>query len=70
MTHPLLAPGGFSPVEVKCLNDAWENAIRSYGIINACEWFGWSRDSDIVGETLIHFIKIADTDKKTKENKL
>lgn len=33
-------------------NDVWENAIRKYGIVNACEWFGHSPDSEFTRETI------------------
>lgn len=41
-----------TPVQENVPNDAWENAIRKYGIINACEWFGYSPDSEFTKETI------------------
>lgn len=32
--------------------DRFENAIRQFGIVNACEWFGHSSDSDFTKETI------------------
>lgn len=29
-----------------CPNDVFENAIRIYGVVAACEWFGYSSDSE------------------------
>jgi hypothetical protein len=34
-----------------CSNDKWEDDIRSYGIVAACEWFGHAHDSDFTAET-------------------
>lgn len=33
-------------------NDVFENAIRKFGIVNACEWFGHSSDSEFTKETV------------------
>jgi len=41
-----------TPVQENVPNDAWENTIRKYGIINACEWFGHTFDSDFTQETI------------------
>lgn len=37
-------PGDLPPVEVNCPCDEFENAIRKFGIVNACEWFGTSEE--------------------------
>lgn len=39
-------------VPVRCKNDEWENMIRTYGVVNACEWFGYSPDSEFTKETI------------------
>lgn len=41
-----------TPVREVVPCDVWENAIRKYGIINACEWFGYSPDSEFTKETI------------------
>lgn len=45
-------PGKIPPVEIKCKMDVFENAIREIGVINACEWFGHSSDSEFTKETI------------------
>ena len=45
-------PGEIPPVEEKCAADIFENAIREIGVVNACEWFGHSSDSDFTAETI------------------
>ena len=32
--------------------DAFENAIRKMGIVAACEWFGYSHDSEFTQDTV------------------
>jgi len=39
-------------VKETCPNDVFENAIRTYGIVAACEWFGYSSDSEFTKETI------------------
>jgi len=46
------APGDLPPVPVNVPADAWDNAIRAYGIVAACEWFGHGSDSDFTAETI------------------
>lgn len=41
-----------SPVNELTQGDVWENQIRMYGVINACEWFGYDADSDFTKETI------------------
>lgn len=48
-------PGYFKPVEVKVPNDVFENSVRAYGVVSACEWFGHSSDSLFVQDTIEHF---------------
>lgn len=38
--------------KVKCPMDAFENHIREIGVVTACEWFGYDKDSDFVKETI------------------
>jgi len=40
------------PCEVKCKADIFENAIREIGVAFACEWFGYSADSEFTKETI------------------
>lgn len=40
------------PVDETCPNDVFENAIRAFGPVAACEWFGYSSDSDFTKETV------------------
>jgi hypothetical protein len=46
------APGDLTPVKVNCPNDHWENTIREYGVIAACEWFGHEPGSVFTFETI------------------
>ena len=34
-----------------CPTDEWENAIRKFGVQNACEWFGIKGNGDWAKET-------------------
>ena len=44
--------GALSPVEVKCPNDEFENAIRKYGVVSACEWFDHAFNSSFTAESI------------------
>lgn len=46
------SPGEIPPVPVRVPNDEWENTIRSYGVVSACEWFGYAYDSEFTAETI------------------
>lgn len=35
--------------------DEFEAAIKKFGIVAACEWFGYTRDSEFTAETVRHF---------------
>ncbi len=48
-------PNFFPQVEVKTPMDEFENAIRKIGITTACEWFGHTKDSAFVEQTINHF---------------
>jgi len=41
-----------TPVRENVPSDVWENAIRKYGIIAACEWFGYPSDSEFTKYTI------------------
>lgn len=45
-------PGDIPPVEEYCKADEFENYIREFGVVNACEWFGYSSDSEFTKETI------------------
>ncbi len=45
-------PGELPPVDVKCTGDVFENAIRAFGVVNACEWFGHECASEFTAETV------------------
>jgi hypothetical protein len=49
---PYGSHGEIPPVEVKCKADDFENCIREFGVVNACEWFGYSSDSEFTKETI------------------
>jgi hypothetical protein len=49
---PYGGPNEIPPAEVRCPNDEFENMIRKYGVVNACEWFGHSFDSEFTKETV------------------
>ena len=40
------------PVVENCPNDEFENAIRKYGIVAACEWFGYMKDDEFTKSTI------------------
>ncbi len=46
------SPGEIPPVEVKCKADEFENYIREFGVVNACEWFNHSSNSEFTKETI------------------
>lgn len=43
--------GGWVAVPERTTGDAFENAIRRYGVVAACEWFGYAPDSEFTKET-------------------
>lgn len=43
--------GGWVAVPERTTGDAFENAIRRYGVAAACEWFGHAHDSEFTKET-------------------
>ena len=46
------APGDLPPVPVNCPADEFDNAIRKFGVVDACEWFGYPADSEFTAETI------------------
>lgn len=44
-------------VDEYCPNDVFENAIRTYGVVAACEWFGYTADSEFTKDTETHLRK-------------
>ena len=49
---PYGGAGQIPPVVVKCPADAFENVIREYGVVFACEWFGHEYNSEFTKETI------------------
>ena len=53
---PYGSPGDIPPVEgvisSQCKADEFENYIREFGVVNACEWFNHSYDSEFTKETI------------------
>jgi hypothetical protein len=45
-------PGEIPPVPVLCQADAWDNTIRAYGVVDACEWFGHDAVSKFTADTI------------------
>ena len=45
-------PGQIPPTKENVFADIWENTIRRYGVVNACEWFGHAPDSDFTRDTI------------------
>lgn len=40
------------PVEFATTGARFEQAIRDYGVVNACEWFGYRKDDEFTAETI------------------
>ena len=45
-------PGEIPPVDERVPADAFENAIRAFGVVAACEWFGHAPDSQFNADTI------------------
>lgn len=45
-------PGEIPPVDERVPADAFENTIRAFGVVNACEWFGHAPDSEFTASTI------------------
>lgn len=54
-------------VKENCPNDVFENFLRTYGIVAACEWFGYSSDSEFTKETIKHLGDKADKEELNDE---
>lgn len=50
-------PGQIPNVPLAVGADYFENAIREFGVIDACEWFGHASDSDFTAETIKELLK-------------
>ena len=46
------AAGAIPLVDEATFGGVFENAIRSYGVVAACEWFGHAFDSEFTLETI------------------
>lgn len=38
--------------------DEFENAIRRFGIVSACEWFGHQSNSEFTTDTIEHLARL------------
>lgn len=47
-----LLPNALEPVKEFCLADKFENAIREWGVGDACEWFGHQYAGEFARETV------------------
>lgn len=47
-----LKPKALEPVKEFCLADKFENAIREWGVGDACEWFGHQYAGEFAKETV------------------
>lgn len=45
-------PGEIPPVDERVLADRFENSIRAFGVVAACEWFGHAADSEFTADTI------------------
>lgn len=45
-------PGEIPPVEERVPADRFENSIRAFGVVAACEWFGHAADSEFTADTI------------------
>jgi len=52
MSIPYGGPDEIPQVEVQVPADEFENMIRKMGVVFACEWFGYSPDSEFTAETV------------------
>lgn len=39
-------------VRERCDADRWDNTIRAYGVVEACQWFGHEPDSEFTAFTI------------------
>jgi hypothetical protein len=52
MTNKDLEPKALQSIDAYCPSDKFENAIREFGIGNACEWFGYMFDGPFAQDTI------------------
>ncbi|MFY2645683.1 hypothetical protein [Achromobacter insuavis] len=45
-------PGEIPSVDERVPADAFDNAIRAFGVVAACEWFGHAPDSQFTADTI------------------
>ena len=60
-------PSAIRPVEVECRMDDFDNAVREFGVTNACEWFGHEHNSDFTRETIEVLCERSGVDCEVKE---
>lgn len=46
------SPNDLPFVPVACGSDEFDNAIRKFGVVSACEWFGHAPDSEFTADTI------------------
>lgn len=49
---PFGGPNQIPEILPKCVAEEFENMIRRFGVVNACEWFGHAPDSEFTKETV------------------
>ena len=49
---PFGGAGEIPLVKAVVPNDEFENTIRKYGVVAACEWFGHAPDSEFTAEAI------------------
>lgn len=54
---PCGSPNEIPQVGVACPNDEFESVLRRFGVVNACEWFGWDSDSEFTRETIEYLLQ-------------
>lgn len=50
--------------------ETFENAIRSFGIVAACEWFGYQSNSEFTAETVCALAAESEAGNATESNNL
>ena len=56
MTIEFGSAGEIADVVAVNTGDEFENAIRKYGVVAACEWFGYESDSYFTKSTILVLI--------------
>jgi hypothetical protein len=57
-------PGDIPEVVEIVPADAFENVIRRYGVVNACEWFGHAPDSEFTAQAILWLKERAPTEEQ------